>query len=76
MSNKVINYDEIIEKSSNPSEYFGKKYPNINDNLDENNKFNDINFKPSKKIVCMPKVEKKIDSGILKWKRISDIIEV
>jgi len=59
MSNKIINYDEIIENSSNPSEYFGKKYPNIYANLDKNNKFNDVYFQPSKKIVCMPKVEKK-----------------
>ena len=73
----MINYDEIIENNSNQSDYFGKKYPNINANLDKNtHKFNDINFKPSKEIVGISEVEAKIDSGILKWKRISDIIDV
>ena len=73
----MINYDEIIENNSNQSDYFGKKYPNINANLDNNtHKFNDVNFKPSKEIIGISEVEAKIDSGILKWKRISDIIDV
>lgn len=51
MINKEINYDEIIKKNSNQSDYFGKKYPNINENLDKNtHKFNDINLSPAKKL--------------------------
>jgi len=77
MSKTKINYDEIIEKNSLAIEYFGGEYPRINENLDKfTNKFNDNTFKPSKDIIGIPKVQQKIDSKILQWKRISDIIDI
>ena len=77
MSNTYKYYDEIIERYSIPNEYFGEKYPKILENLDkQTNKFNDATFRPSKEIIGIPKVQQKIDSKILKWKRISDIIEI
>ena len=71
-----MNYDEIIEQSSLPNEYMDSTYPNIAQNLDKDNKFCDPNFKPSKEIIGITETEKKIDQKILKWKRISDIIDI
>lgn len=76
MTNEILNYDKIIEETSSANEYFGNKYPQIMKNLDKNHKFNDPNFKPSKDIINIEEVEDKIDSKILKWKRISDIIDI
>ena len=68
-----INYDKYI----GPKEcYFQGKLPEIKYNLDKNNKFCDPYFKPSKSIINIPKKEELIDKKILKWERISNIINV
>lgn len=68
-----INYDELL---TSETDYFNEKLPYIMKNMDENKKFCDPDFKPSKDIVKINKIEKYIDQNDFVWKRISEIINI
>ena len=68
-----INYDEYIDPNDN---YFGGNLPNIMENLDGDNKFCDPYFKHGKSIINIAKKEALIDQKILRWERISNIIDI
>lgn len=68
-----INYDEYIDPNDN---YFGGNLPDIMENLDTDNKFCDPYFKHGKNIINIAKKEALIDQKILRWERISNIIDI
>ena len=69
-------YDDIIENNSKSEEYLRNSYPKIMDHLDGRNKFWDPDFRIDRKITGKPEIEALINSKVLRWKRISDIINI